>query len=584
MLLQRLSEYAGHITLPPPMYRETNIRYVIVLDPGGNLLQTPPLDRATASEKRGPARLAPDRRRAYDIKPKLLADTAEYTLGLAREDSNPARVERQHTAYLEMVRDCAAQTGDPTVAAVAAFLDRLDLAALKLPDDFDRSATITFQVEGAHPEGAWPIDHRRVQAYWARVAAATGVHNNTVPMQCLVCGQVRPCAERLAIAIKGVPGNAMGMSLISANSDAFLSYGLKASLIAPTCEECGLRFGNALNALLAQASTHLRVGDCQYIFWTRAPKPISWAQLLSEPESEDARAFIQSAWTTRESTARQFDPTPFYAAVLSGNNARVVVRDWLETTLSAARESLLRYFRLQRLLGYDGKEHHFSLNALTRATVNAKSKVEEPAPQVGQALLRLALHGDPLPAWLLYQAVRRTRAEQAVRPAQAALIKMVLLTQADWKEGDSDMAELDPGQRRPAYLCGRLLAELEAIQYAALGKTNRTIVDTYYGTASSAPATVFGRLLNGARAHLTKLRHEKPGAHRRLDLRLQEIMDDLQTFPRTLALMDQGLFALGYYHQKAADFKAAQERKAARGGVVAPDDVDEVEGVGEQGQ
>jgi CRISPR-associated protein Csd1 len=356
----------------------------------------------------------------------------------------------------------------------------------------------------------------------------------------------------------------MGMALISANSEAFLSYGLEASLIAPTCEECGLRFGYALNALLSQASTHLRVGDGQYIFWTREPSGISWATLLSEPESEDARAFIQSAWTSKASTAWGFDPTPFYAAVLSGNNSRVVVRDWLETTLGAAQESLLRYFRMQRLLGYDGKEHQFSLYALTQATVSAKSKVEEPAPQVGQALLRLALHGDPLPEWLLYQAVRRARAEQEVRAEHAALIKVVLLSQPNALEERGEMAELNTNLQSAAYQCGRLLAELEGLQQQALGfDISATIVDRFYGTASAAPASVVGRLLRGAQAHLGKLRTENEGAYVAIQSRLEEILDKLDRFPATLTLRDQGYFALGYYQQRAAHAKARRSRRAA---------------------
>jgi CRISPR-associated protein Csd1 len=564
MFLQRLSEYADQIPRPPAMYRETPIRYVIVLDGDGNLLQAPPLDRATTAERRGPTRLAPEWRRSVAIKPKLLADNAEYTLGLAREGSKPERVVRQHSAYREMVWNCAAQTGDASVAAIGVFLDQLNAVALNLSDDFDRSATITFQVESEHPEGQWPIDHRQVQQYWARVAAATSEDDGATPMQCLVCGQVRPCVERLAIAVKGIPGNAMGMALISANSDAFLSYGLEASLIAPTCEECGLRFGYALNALLNQDNTHLRVGESQYIFWTRGAEEVPWALLLSDPESEDAREFLKSAWTSKAGTAKHFDATPFYAAVLSGNNARVIVRDWLETTLDAARDSLLRYFRLQRLLGYDGKEHQFSLFALTRATVSTKSKVEEPVPRVGQALLRLALHGDPLPEWLLYQAVRRARAEQEVRAEHAALIKMVLLSRPSELEEQGDMAELNANLDKPAYQCGRLLAELEDLQRQALGfDINATIVDRFYGTASSAPASVFGRLLRGAQAHLGKLRTERESAYVAIQTRLEEILDKIDGFPATLTLRDQGLFALGYYQQRAAHAKARREHKAA---------------------
>ena len=71
------------------------------------------------------------------------------------------------------------------------------------------------------------------------------------------------------------------------------------------------------------------------------------------------------------------------------------------------------------------------------------------------------------------------------------------------------MSELDLSNHEPAYLCGRLLAVLDAIQSRALNNPNTTIVDRFYGSASSAPASVFGTLLHGAQAHLSKLRKDE---------------------------------------------------------------------------
>jgi len=109
--------------------------------------------------------------------------------------------------------------------------------------------------------------------------------------------------------------------------------------------------------------------------------------------------------------------------------------------------------------------------------------------------------------------------------------------------------ELTAGHPHPAYQCGRLLAALEAIQRAAV-HARATMVDRFYGTASSAPASVFGVLMRGSQSHLGKLRKTKPRLHHYFDKQLSEITDRLDSFPRTLTLEEQGLFALGYYHQK----------------------------------
>ena len=96
-------------------------------------------------------------------------------------------------------------------------------------------------------------------------------------------------------------------------------------------------------------------------------------------------------------------------------------------------------------------------------------------------------------------------------------------------------------QQDPAYLCGRLLALLEQAQAAALGNPNTTLVDRFYGSASSTPASVFGLLLKNAQAHLSKLRHEREGAYHYLQRELGQIMEKLPSFPYILDLRKQGL-------------------------------------------
>jgi CRISPR-associated protein Csd1 len=120
------------------------------------------------------------------------------------------------------------------------------------------------------------------------------------------------------------------------------------------------------------------------------------------------------------------------------------------------------------------------------------------------------------------------------------------------KQKEDYMTELELTNRDPAYLCGRLLAELGEIQRLAIGGKS-TIIDRYYGTASSAPGTVFGTLLRGAQAHLAKLRKNRRGAYEALEKRIEGITAHLPEFPKTLPLKQQALFSLGYYHQRAHD-------------------------------
>lgn len=126
------------------------------------------------------------------------------------------------------------------------------------------------------------------------------------------------------------------------------------------------------------------------------------------------------------------------------------------------------------------------------------------------------------------------------------------------------MTQLDLTNNNPAYISGRLMGVLEGLQRAALGDVGANVTSRFFGTASSAPASVFGNLLRSAQHHLDKLRKEKPGTYRAFHRRLEEVMSALPAFPRVLTLEEQGLFSLGYFHQRAADRAAAiAHRKAA---------------------
>ena len=126
------------------------------------------------------------------------------------------------------------------------------------------------------------------------------------------------------------------------------------------------------------------------------------------------------------------------------------------------------------------------------------------------------------------------------------------------------MTALNPASTSLGYRCGRLLAVLEQAQRQAIPQISQTIVGRFYGTASSAPRSVFPRLIQGANPHLAKLERDRRGAAILLNRRLDEIMAGIPSFPATLTLEEQGMFALGYYHQRADDRAKAMAARARR--------------------
>lgn len=550
MLLQRLREYTQRLDLPPFGYDKTPIRWLIDLDSEGNFLGFTTTSSGRKND-RGKAFFAPVVMKSVNVKASLLVGNGEYVLGIARDADKQDRVNECHNAFIEQVQDCAASLNRPQVQAVLRFLDSLKQEDLPRPEDFDPSMNFTFRVDGV-----LPVHLPEVQDYWAR--AQSGDDPADSQGQCLVCGLTCAPTDRHPIKIKGIPGGQpAGMAMVSANARAFESYGLKASLIAPVCRDCAERYAKAFNALREKEDSRLVVGLLLYLFWTRQEIGFNIATLFSQPQPDQVKELLGSAHRGRRYDA--LDTEAFYATALSASGGRVVVRDWLETTVGEVKEHLARWFALQRLVDWEGTEGSpYGLYALTASLVRDPRR--DLPPNTPRVLLKVALQGGRLPSWLMFQAIKRNRAEQQLTRPRAALIKMVLLSQPQTFQEDA-MVRLDEDNLNPAYLCGRLLAVLEQVQFQAVSP-KATLIDRFYGTASSAPGSVFPRLIRGAQAHLGKLRKERFGAYTALQGRLEAVMENLAGFPKVLTLEEQGWFSLGYYHQRAWDRAQAKARKA----------------------
>ena len=136
---------------------------------------------------------------------------------------------------------------------------------------------------------------------------------------------------------------------------------------------------------------------------------------------------------------------------------------------------------------------------------------------------------------------------------------------------------LDPSCRLPAYVCGRLLAEYENLQWTSnagdTGKSgqgkaqiNSSVTDRYFSMASTYPALAFPKIACLGQRHLRKLWRDRPSAASAIESRLRELHALLSpgpngAYPAKLKLDEQGLFVLGYYHHKAAAAAAVIERK-----------------------
>jgi CRISPR-associated protein Csd1 len=182
-------------------------------------------------------------------------------------------------------------------------------------------------------------------------------------------------------------------------------------------------------------------------------------------------------------------------------------------------------------------------------------KSENVPPNLQGEVAEAILAGRPYPITLLAAAVLRARAEQDVTPERAAVIKAVINRhrRATGAESEELTVALDPANPDPAYRLGRLFAALERAQETASPGLNATIRDRYYGAASSTPITVFPRLLDLNNHHISKI--ESTTTRAWLERLIGEIVDGIPKIPPHLSLIQQGDFAIGYYHQRQDFFR-----------------------------
>ena len=553
MLLSRLAEYTrNRLGKQPAMYEPRPVKWLVDLNEEGEFLGISMLSGGGGGRKdRGKPMDLPHVMKSSGIKAKLLSDSAEYVLGLSDTDERQGRARKCHQAFMELLEDCGKRTEEKSIRAILGFYKTGGLPQDEIErNDIQSKDEVTFRVANNYP-----FNLSVVQDYWE----TKSTEDIDFKGQCIVCAQEGPILQRIPHKIKRVPnGQTAGNSIISANADPFESYGLKNSLIAPSCPKCAEDFSKALNTLLADKCSHIRVGPSVYVFWTKQESDFTIGNYFQEPDPNEVRELIRSV-RTAQAGSLGLDETDFYAVSLSASGARVVVRDYLEATILQVKKNLARWFEMQRTINANGIDADpIALYPLAASLYRDLNK--EMSPHVLPALIGSALHGRRLPEWLLALAVRRNVADRQVTRPRAAVVKMVLCSENNQKIWEGNMVEIEKKSQNQAYQLGRLMAVLESIQKEAQKGIKSTITDRFYGSASTAPASVFGRLLSGSKPHLAKIRKNKKWLYDILEKRLEEVCREIASFPAVLKLKDQGMFALGYYHQKADARKAIENK------------------------
>ena len=440
---------------------------------------------------------------------------------------------------------------------------------------------------------------------------------NSVVGICGLTGEERPLAGRIPLKVKlwkPIPLHSLNKDAFVSGIEGTQVF--KEASIGQSFE-AGDRVARILNYLGANPlhckllATHRKNGKLEMdspknlfaFFWVKEDEPIQVGEVEIDPgellknaalilgeqadkNDEEPRqdasspvdlsqleAMLSVPWTARQSSLRLAD-NAFCLLMLSPNTGRISVREWFQVNLQALQRNLKKFLDTQRIVAPDGlTKKCFPISVMLRALEHTNiskppHKAEDLAnPNIARSLLRCAYLGEPPPAGVLevavlcfrhpkllqrYEDTRERERYAALQHQLAAVLKMGL-TYSDEENMMMESAH-DKSESR-GYLCGQLLAILEEAQLrSANWRINTTLVDRFYGTASSAPCSVMGMLVSRATTdHFSNIRKNQKGYTdlEALMERIQCAIHDTGGFPKILKLTEQAEFSLGFYCQRS---------------------------------
>ncbi len=539
--------------------------YAIVIDDDGNFLRLESL--GGSNDGLSLLTFRPEERTSAPVA-HMLGDNGSYVLGLKKvkldanftyENEMKAN-QKNHTCFIQDVESLFQDLPDNVnVSAIHSFYQRYGIATIKKMEqdacwkDFcmHLDKNITFRIQGNVSLAAADTDVIKQKE--------KNIVNENKEAICLITGCKRKPVSTTYSTFVGGKSNAK-LVAFQINS-GYDSYGKKMGMNAPISEEAEFKYTTALLKLLSKGSHNkFKLGDRIFVFWASSNNEASQKMedglfdLLgfSEESDDDPNAKIEEVRKVFKAISSGMLKTNlddrFYILGLAPNSARIAVVYWSETSLKEFASKIEQHFSDMEIV--DNRKERKPYMGLRNmlSTVTQSGKLSDVTPNLPESVAKSIFQGIPYPYTLFSSCIRRIRAEDGdIRITRAAIMK-AYLNRLNEKNQKKINIMLDKQNLNPGYLCGRLFAVLENLQFAANGQD--TIRASYMNAASSTPSAVFPTILKLSNSHYSKLAKDKKGLAVFFDNQKKEIMAMIQDFPDTLELSDQGRFFLGYYHQK----------------------------------
>lgn len=596
MILQALvrcyEALAGRGELEKPGWSPVKVSWGLELDADGQVKSLLLMGGTDTKGKQIPRvmKLPDPVKRASGIATNFLCDNSSYILGIDAK-GKPERTRECFAACAQKHQDVLKDVRHPTAKAILNFFERWkpehatchpaiqpNLEALL------KGGNIVFVTHDAEGELQLAQDVPEIRRAWDEAYANS---DDAVMGRCLVTGEEGPVAI-LHPSIKGVMGaQSSGASLVSFNAPAFESYGKESARDnqgqgrnAPVGKYAAFAYGAALNYMVGHADFHGRLGDTTLVYWAEGAEPAYGSAFMAmmgmggddkneitQKELSGVMTALCQGNTVKWANVPLNPENRFYILGLAPNASRLSVGFFLQDSFDAFVKHYQKHQERLNIVrpAFDERET-LSMWALLRETaIKSPNKPPKFQRQLVEEMLRAVLTGSLYPSALYTQTEIRLRAEKDINRGKAAMIKAYLLRNVVEQQKDQTHiykevldVELNEQSTYLPYRLGRLFAVLEAVQQKANPNINTTIKDRYFNSGCATPALVFPTLLRLAQSHLSKI---GGGAAVYYDKMITELLGDVtQSYPPRLSLQDQGIFQIGYYHQRQRMYAKKEEK------------------------
>lgn len=551
-MIQELVEFGKRVTKGKSMaLKDEPFGVDIMINKEGECQTVIPIERRTIeteviTAKKGKAR--------------FLLDKVEEVLGVGEGS------EKKHKLFMDKLE---LYRGVPSLEPVFKFYDDNNengcKKAVSLFDKLDKKAkgeNLTFMVDTTRLLETDEIRNAIIEKFTENERMAS---NGRI---CSICGTANsPVLDEPHGLVKMPKGQTAGCALISYNENAFESYGLKGNLNSSICRECARYYIEGLRFLLSDGydveednnrktyyhyNHRIKISDNTVaLFWTRdETEVLDPFSVFDTRDSTEIKYLFDSVWNGKQQIGSVIDTNMFYTCTLSSAAARIAVRDWTAISLDEYKRNLAEWFQDIEMTDNNGGLSYSPLHWLINATQRDKKPGEKQKAdlnsktRIGTILWNAAIKGRSykIPLEILQYVLNRIWKKDGFSQERAALIKLVI----NRNTNKNMKSTLEESNTSVAYLCGRLFAVIESMQWKAIGNVNNGVKERYFAAAASQP-TILGMLLTKN----VPIYQHKIGGY--LAKELNEIagrISEIGSFPQRFSTIEQGEFALGYYFQR----------------------------------